>query len=130
VSVVIITGAGQGQGAAEAWLLAARGATVIAADLAEAPAEDLAGADYRQLDVTDQAGWADLARELAERHGRVHGLVANAGITWRARLLDVTPEDVRRVHEVNVTGALLAIQTIAPLMAAGESIAWSVRPPR
>jgi 3alpha(or 20beta)-hydroxysteroid dehydrogenase len=29
VSVVVITGAGQGQGAAEARLLAARGATVI-----------------------------------------------------------------------------------------------------
>ena len=30
-------------------------------------------------------------RDLAERYGRVHGLVANAGITWRARLLDVDP---------------------------------------
>jgi NAD(P)-dependent dehydrogenase (short-subunit alcohol dehydrogenase family) len=122
MSVVVITGAGQGQGAAEARLLAARGTTVIATDLTEAPAEDLAGADYRPLDVTDQVGRADLAKDLAERHGRVHGLVANAGITWRARLLDVTPEDVRRVHEVNVTGALLAIQAIAPLMTAGGSI--------
>jgi len=52
----------------------------------------------------------------------VHGLVANAGITWRARLLDVTPADLSRVHEVNVTGALLAIQAIAPLMTAGGSI--------
>ena len=37
MSVVVITGAGQGQGAAEARLLAARGTTVIAADLAETP---------------------------------------------------------------------------------------------
>ena len=73
MSVVVITGAGQGQGAAEARLLAARGATVIAADLGEKSAEELPGADYRQLDVTDQAGWADLARELAERYGRVTG---------------------------------------------------------
>jgi NAD(P)-dependent dehydrogenase (short-subunit alcohol dehydrogenase family) len=36
VSVVVVTGAGQGQGAAEARLLAARGTTVIAADLAGA----------------------------------------------------------------------------------------------
>jgi 3alpha(or 20beta)-hydroxysteroid dehydrogenase len=122
VSVVVITGAGQGQGAAEARLLAARGATVVAADLTATPAEDLAGVDYRRLDVTDQVGWTGLAQELAERHGRVHGLVANAGITWRARLLDVTPADLHRVHEVNVTGALLAIQAIAPLMTAGGSI--------
>ena len=44
MSVAVITGAGQGQGAAEARLLAARGATVIATDLQEAPAEDLPGA--------------------------------------------------------------------------------------
>ena len=40
--VVVVTGAGQGQGAAEARLLAAEGATVVALDLGDAPAEDLA----------------------------------------------------------------------------------------
>ena len=122
MSVVVITGAGQGQGAAEARLLVGHGATVIAADLTDTPAEDLPGVDYRQLDVTDQVGWAGLAKDLAERYGRVHGLVANAGITWRARLLDVTPADLHRVYEVNVTGALLAIQAIAPLKTVGGSI--------
>ena len=122
MSVVIVTGAGQGQGAAEARLLAARGATVIALDLGAAPAEALPGAEYRQLDVTDEAGWTALSQDLAGRYGRVDGLVANAGVTWRARLLDVTPADLRRVHEVNVTGALLAIQAVAPLMTAGGSI--------
>jgi len=122
MSVVVITGAGQGQGAAEARLLAARGATVIAADLGAAPVEDLAAAEYHQLDVTDETGWATLAEDLAGRFGRVDGLVANAGITWRARLLDVTAADLRHVHEVNVTGALLAIQSVAPLMSDGGSI--------
>jgi 3alpha(or 20beta)-hydroxysteroid dehydrogenase len=122
MSIVVVTGAGQGQGAAEARLLAAHGTTVIAAGLTETPAEDLPSVDYRQLDVTNQADWAGLAKDLAERHGRVHGLVANAGITWRARLLDVSPADLHRVYEVNVTGALLAIQAIAPLMTGGGSI--------
>jgi len=122
MSVVVVTGAGQGQGAAEARRLAARGVTVIAVDLAAEPAEDLAAAEYRQLDVTDEGGWAVLAQDLAGRFGRVDGLVANAGITWRARLLDVTPADLRHVHEVNVTGALLAIQSVTPLMTYGGSI--------
>jgi 3alpha(or 20beta)-hydroxysteroid dehydrogenase len=39
-----------------------------------------------------------------------------------ARLLDVTPTDLHRASEVNVTGALLAIQAIAPLMTRGGSI--------
>ena len=69
--VVVVTGAGQGQGAAEARLLAAEGATVIALDLGDAPAEDLAGAEYRRLDVTDAAGWAALAADLHTRHGQV-----------------------------------------------------------
>ena len=120
MSVVVITGAGQGQGAAEARLLAAQGVTVIAVDRAENPAETTPGAEYRQLDVTDETGWAALRKELAERFGRVDGLVANAGITWRARLLDVTPADLQRVQEVNVTGALLAIQATAPLMTGGD----------
>jgi 3alpha(or 20beta)-hydroxysteroid dehydrogenase len=122
VSVVVITGAGQGQGAAEARLLAARGATVIALDRTEESAEELSGAHYRRMDVTDETGWTTLHKDLAERFGRVDGLVANAGITWRARLLDVIPADLQRVQEVNVTGALLAIQAIAPLMTAGGSI--------
>jgi NAD(P)-dependent dehydrogenase (short-subunit alcohol dehydrogenase family) len=122
MSVVVVTGAGQGQGAAEARRLAARGVTVIAVDLGAEPAEDLAAAEYRQLDVADEGGWAVLAQDLAGRFGRVDGLVANAGITWRARLLDVTPADLRHVHEVNVTGALLAIQSVTPLMTHGGSI--------
>lgn len=122
MSVVVITGSGQGQGAAEARLLVAHGVTVVAVDRTENPAETISGAEYRQLDVTDATGWAALRKELAERFGRVDGLVANAGITWRARLLDVTPADLQRVQEVNVTGALLAIQAAAPLMTAGGSI--------
>ena len=122
MSVVVITGAGRGQGAAEARLLAAQGTAVIAADLGKEPAEAIGGAEYRQLDVTDESGWASLTKDLGERYGQVGGLVANAGITWRARLLDVEPADMRRVQDVNITGALLAIQAVAPLMSAGGSI--------
>ncbi|MEI4272157.1 SDR family NAD(P)-dependent oxidoreductase [Klenkia sp. LSe6-5] len=120
--VVVVTGAGQGQGAAEARLLAARGATVHALDLGEAPAEDLPGVEYHRLDVTDATGWTALAADLADRHGRVDGLVANAGITWRARLADLDPADLARVTDVNVTGTLLGIQGLTALMPAGGSI--------
>ncbi|MGY1773556.1 SDR family NAD(P)-dependent oxidoreductase [Blastococcus sp. SYSU D00813] len=120
--VVVVTGAAQGQGAAEARLLAAQGATVVATDVQERPAEDLGGAAYRRLDVTDAPGWAALAADLEARHGTVHGLVANAGITWRARITDLDPADLARVVDVNVTGTLLGIQALTPLMTAGGSI--------
>lgn len=120
--VVVVTGAGRGQGAAEARLLAARGAHVTALDLGEAPTEDLPGVEYRRLDVTDPAGWTALAADLRTRHGQVDGLVANAGITWRARLADLAPADLTRVCDVNVTGTLLGVQALAPLMTTGGSI--------
>jgi 3alpha(or 20beta)-hydroxysteroid dehydrogenase len=120
--VVVVTGGGRGQGAAEARLLAAEGAEVTAVDLGDEPAEDLAGAEYRRLDVTDAAGWAALADDLKNRFGHVDGLVANAGITWRARLGDLEPADLARVSEVNVTGTLLGIQALTPLMTGGGSV--------
>ncbi|MFD4254480.1 SDR family NAD(P)-dependent oxidoreductase [Amycolatopsis thermoflava] len=116
--VVVVTGAGQGQGAAEARLLAEEGARVIGVDLGASPVEPLPGVEYVQLDVTDSAGWTALAARLE----RVDGLVANAGVTWRARLDEVDPADLARVHDVNVGGVVRAIQAVLPLMPAGGSI--------
>jgi 3alpha(or 20beta)-hydroxysteroid dehydrogenase len=52
----------------------------------------------------------------------VDGLVNNAGITQRSRLLDASVADLQKVYEVNVAGSLLGIQALAPLMARGSSI--------
>jgi NAD(P)-dependent dehydrogenase (short-subunit alcohol dehydrogenase family) len=120
--VVVVTGAAQGQGAAAAQLLTARGATVIALDVQPEPAQELAGIEYLQADVSDRAAWTSLADDLRGRFGQVHGLVSNAGITWRARLAELDPADLTRVHEVNVTGALHGIQSLSPLMPTGGSI--------
>ncbi len=115
---VVVTGAGRGQGAAFARRLAADGDTVYALDVTSDPAEDLAGVHYRQHDVTDAQAWTALAAEL----GRVDGLVCNAGVTWRARVTDLDPADLLSVHQVNVTGSLLGIQALTPLMTGGGSV--------
>ncbi|MBO2458454.1 hypothetical protein [Actinomadura violacea] len=63
--VVVVTGAAQGQGAAEAAALTREGAAVIATDFAEAPPGGLPdGAVDRRLDVTSEPDWADLAAWL------------------------------------------------------------------
>jgi NAD(P)-dependent dehydrogenase (short-subunit alcohol dehydrogenase family) len=48
--------------------------------------------------------------------------VDDAGVTWRARLADLDPADLARVADVNVTGTLLGVQALTPLMTAGGSI--------
>jgi 3alpha(or 20beta)-hydroxysteroid dehydrogenase len=119
--VVVVTGAAQGQGAEEARALAAAGATVVGVDV-HAPAVAIEGVEAWRLDVTDTRGWAALADELRGRHGAVHGLVNNAAITNRTRLEDVTADEMARVFAVNVTGAVLGIQALAPLMRDGGAI--------
>ena len=96
-------------------LLADAGARVIATDLAagmpaglgaESPAS--AGAVvYRQLDVSDASGWSGLASWIRSQGWQVDGLVNNAGITQRSRLLEASVADLQKVYEVNVAGSLL-----------------------
>jgi 3alpha(or 20beta)-hydroxysteroid dehydrogenase len=119
--VVIVTGAAEGQGAAEAAALAAAGAQVIAADVLEVAAGPPA-LHPRELDVADPAAWQDLADWVGKRFGRVDGLVNNAAITSRERLGAVTLETWGRILDVNVTGAMLGIQAVLPLMPRGGSI--------
>ena len=128
---VVITGAARGQGAAEAELLVRNGAHVVATDvldedgraLAERLASDDAGPGtcvYRHLDVSSEEGWAELAASLAADGTVVHGLVNNAGVPYRPRLLDVDVEGWNRTFAINLTGAMLGIRTLVPLMPEGE----------
>lgn len=125
---VVVTGAAGGQGRAESLVLAASGATVIATDIADdaralcAAANELAGAvEYRRLDVSSEDGWGALAAELTDL-GPVHGLVNNAGIPFRARLGEMGLDDWNRVMGINLTGPMLGIQALTPLMTEGGSI--------
>jgi 3alpha(or 20beta)-hydroxysteroid dehydrogenase len=113
--VVVVTGAAQGMGAAQVAACAGEGATVIAVDVQPAPG-------VRAHDVASDTDWARLRDELAAEFGMVHGLVNNAGITHRARLLDVAVADLQRVLSVNLVGPLLGIQALAPLMSSGGAI--------
>ena len=123
--VVVVTGAASGQGAAEAVALAREGATVVAIDVKEhAPELDDAAGEivYRRLDVSRPEDWRSLGEWATHELGRVDGLVNNAGIAFRARLQEIELADWDRVLGINLTGPLLGIQTVVPLMRAGGSI--------
>ena len=124
---VVITGAAGGQGAAEAQAAAAAGAYVVSTDLAEEASAEAVGEfgesiAYRRLDVTSAEQWKDLASWLTGQDRRVDGLVNNAGIPMRGRLDSVSVEDWNLALAVNLTGPMLGIQTLLPLMNDGASI--------
>jgi 3alpha(or 20beta)-hydroxysteroid dehydrogenase len=130
---IVITGAARGQGAAEAAALVRAGAFVIATDIRDTEGKELAAAlgggefgpgelVYRHLDVSSQAEWLAL-RDWIRQAGRpLSGLVNNAGIPMRPRIDRVTVEEWNRAFGINVTGTMLGMQTLAPLMTEGGSI--------
>src|SRR5262249_26090849 len=116
--VVVVTGASRGIGRAIAKTLAARGATVLAGARDQAKLETLlaeigAAAGEAQALVLDGASATAVAqafeRGLAE-HGRVDGLVNNAGIARDGLLLRMKPSDWDAVLATNLTGTFLCTQ--------------------
>jgi 3alpha(or 20beta)-hydroxysteroid dehydrogenase len=128
--LIIVTGAAGGQGRALCELLVSMGSHVLGTDLAATPptgfielAEGLPGSlSYRTLDAAQQDEWHALAKELHEQNRTVRGLVNNAGMPLRSRLGEVDLTDWNQVLSVNLTGPMLAIQCLAPLMVPGSSI--------
>ncbi len=120
---IVVTGAARGQGAAEAEILVRDGARVIGADLLDDEGKALSRRltalgpgtmEYRHLDVSSESAWADLAEHLAGH--LVHGLVNNAGVPYRRRLMDMDVDGWDRVIAVNLTGTMLGLRTLVPLM--------------
>ncbi len=125
-STVVVTGAARGQGEAEALLLAENGARVIATDVRRPASGALgsAGIEFRHLDITDDSEWAALAAELESTlaGAPLRGLINNAGITHRAGIDQTERADWDRVIAVNLTGPMLGMRALAPLMGEGSSI--------
>jgi NAD(P)-dependent dehydrogenase (short-subunit alcohol dehydrogenase family) len=105
--VVIVTGASSGLGEQLARSLAAAGATpVLAARRAERLARlqsELPGVDAIACDVTDANDRERLVETVMDRHGRLDGLVNNAGVGATAPALKTSAETFARVLDVNLT---------------------------
>ena len=122
--VALVTGGGNGIGAATCRAFAAAGARVAVLDrdaaAAEAVAAEITGrngaATAHALDVADRAAFAALAAAIAEASGGIDILVNGAGTTVRRMIAEMSAEDWDRVIAVNLTGAFNGIQAVLPHM--------------
>lgn len=121
--VAVITGAARGIGHATAARFLEAGASVVLADLPGTGVEQVAAvlggpAHGVVCNVTDAVQVADLVCETVRVFGALDIMVANAGIAPAAPFLDLTPEEFRRVVDVNLTGSFLCVQAAAKQMVA------------
>lgn len=119
--VFVISGAARGLGASHAAGVVAAGGRVVLGDIdadgvAQVAADLGAAARAVPLDVTEEDDWRLIA-EAASDFGDVAGLVNNAGIFGVGGTLDTELTDFARVQDINVTGTLLGIRALAPLIA-------------
>lgn len=114
-SVVVVTGASRGLGAAMALALAAEGAHVVAAarskgSLAEVAAQGGGRISTVETDMRDEASVQALIPEVIARHGRVDGLINNAGIAPAGKFATQDPAIWKDAMAVNVIAPMLLAQ--------------------
>ncbi|MEU3662628.1 SDR family oxidoreductase [Streptomyces sp. NPDC032940] len=113
--LVLVTGAGSGIGRATTLAFAEAGARVVAVDRDSGAAartaelSRLAGARQawtETADVSDEQAMEKLAAKVVAEYGVVDVLVNNAGIGMSGSFLQTTPEDWKKVLDVNLWGVI------------------------
>jgi NAD(P)-dependent dehydrogenase (short-subunit alcohol dehydrogenase family) len=125
--VALITGAGQGLGAAMAARFAEAGALVFLGDLnAETGTKTAAAitarggrARFLVLDVTREQSWQEALAAVEREAGRLDILVNNAGINIREPIEVMAAESLDAMLGVNVKGPFLGIKHAIPLLRKG-----------
>ncbi len=122
--VVFLTGASSGIGEALAIDLAQKGAIlgllarreVLLRELAEKCEQAGSMARVFAGDVVDENAVTEAVESFRNEFGRIDVLICNAGIGGSAHAKDLTNDGVRRVIEVNVMGAVYAVNAVLPKM--------------
>jgi NADP-dependent 3-hydroxy acid dehydrogenase YdfG len=120
-TVVIVTGASSGIGAATARLLHEAGALPVLvarrADRLEALSREL-GAMAVSADITDRRAVRQIADLTMAEYGRVDGLVNNAGVSLHQPLDQLDLNEFTRVLDLNVVSVVTMMQSVLPAMQA------------
>ncbi len=116
--IAIVTGAGLGMGRAIALKLAACGAAVLVTDKNEDGAAETARmiteaggkAEFARADVTVVSDIQNMFHVCEARLGRADILVANAGVSFKCPITEVTEEFYHTVYDINAKGTLFCLK--------------------
>ena len=119
--IALVTGGGNGIGAASGRALAKAGARVAVIDrdgeaAAKVASEIGGGATGHALDVADGEAFKRLAAEIAERAGGIDILVNSAGTITRQTIAAMPTADWDRIIAVNLRGPFNGTQAAIPHM--------------
>lgn len=123
---VAVIGAGSGIGEAIARTCAAQGARVVCLDLnreqAGRVADDLAAGGVEAfagtVNILDDAGVRSTLEGIASDHGSLDGVVCTPAVNVRKPILDYTPDDFRKVVDLNLGGSFHVLQAAGRIMRA------------
>ena len=121
-SVVVITGATAGMGAATARELVALGAKVVLNARNERRLEEIVtelgtdNAEFVAGDCSDPEISRLIAEVANERFGTIDAVVANAGIGMYGSILDYSDDEVNRMMRTNYEGTVHVIRATLPTM--------------
>lgn len=123
-TVIVITGASSGIGAASAIKLASLGGKVVLAARNEEKLKALVAeirnaggeASYYVTNVTDKTSLVGLVEFAIKQYGRIDSLVNNAGLMLFSDWKDVVVDDLEKMIDTNIKGYLYAIAAALPQM--------------
>ncbi|MDQ0396046.1 SDR family NAD(P)-dependent oxidoreductase [Labrys monachus] len=121
---VLVTGGGQGIGAATVRLFAEQGAKVGFVDIAEGPSQALAEelnkaggtVHFEKADVTDIEALKAAIADITAKLGTITVLVNNAAHDQRHKFFEVTPDYFDDRVAINLKHAFFAAQAVIPAM--------------
>lgn len=122
--VILVTGGGQGLGAAICKTMAEDGAKVIAVDVNENKLQNVvkeitdSGGEIKSyaMNVADEKNVQDVINEVIKDFGKIDVVINNAGIDYTKSIEEITYDEWNKVISVNLTGPFNVSKAVYPFM--------------